>query len=197
MAEKTILDACCGGRMFWFDQQDERAIFQDKRQQTREPARRLSGGMVTFRDIAPDFLVDFRDMPYPDETFWHVIFDPPHFHNGAGASGILAYKYGLLKDTWRDDIRKGFSECFRVLKPNGTLIFKWCETEIPLREVLSLTPVKPMYGHRSGKRSLTHWVAFTKPNTACSGRVDSSRSPELFPAEVIPPAKVTRQSTRR
>jgi hypothetical protein len=38
---------------------------------------------------------------------------------------------------------------------------------------------------------------FTLPNKACSGRVDSAGSPELFPAEVIPPAKVTRQSTRR
>ena len=38
---------------------------------------------------------------------------------------------------------------------------------------------------------------FTPSNTACSGRVDSSGSPELFPAEVSSPAKVTRQSTRR
>lgn len=37
----------------------------------------------------------------------------------------------------------------------------------------------------------------TPSNTACSGRVDSSGSPELFPAEVSPSAKVTRQSTRR
>ena len=37
----------------------------------------------------------------------------------------------------------------------------------------------------------------TPSNTACSGRVDSSRSPELFPAEVSPSAKVTRQPTRR
>jgi len=34
-------------------------------------------------------------------------------------------------------------------------------------------------------------------NTACSGRVDSSAQSELFPAEVIPSAKVARQSTRR
>ena len=38
---------------------------------------------------------------------------------------------------------------------------------------------------------------FTPSNTASSGRVDSSRSPELFPAEVESPAKVTRQSARR
>ena len=37
----------------------------------------------------------------------------------------------------------------------------------------------------------------TPSNKACSGRVDSSGSPELFPAEVSPSAKVTRQSARR
>jgi hypothetical protein len=51
-----------------------------------------------------------------------------------------------------------------VLKPGGTLIFKWAETEFPLREILALTPHKPLYGHRSGKASKTHWVAFCKPN---------------------------------
>lgn len=25
----TILDMCCGSRMFWFDKQDERAVFTD------------------------------------------------------------------------------------------------------------------------------------------------------------------------
>jgi hypothetical protein len=35
-----------------------------------------------------------------------------------------------------------------------------------LREVLALTPEKPLYGHRSGKKAQTHWVAFLKPNAA-------------------------------
>lgn len=26
MTEQTILDMCCGSRMFWFDKQDERAV---------------------------------------------------------------------------------------------------------------------------------------------------------------------------
>jgi SAM-dependent methyltransferase len=60
-------------------------------------------------------------------------------------------------------LRGGFSECFRVLKPGGTLIFKWAETEIPLAEVLALTEHQPLYGHRSGKAAKTHWVAFIKP----------------------------------
>ena len=36
---------------------------------------------------------------------------------------------------WKDMIKKGFQECFRVLKPNGTLIFKWNECRIPIKEI--------------------------------------------------------------
>jgi SAM-dependent methyltransferase len=169
MAEKTILDACCGGRMFWFDKQDERVIFQDKRQLSRVIDIGTHGTVGRSpRHIAPNVKVDFTNMPYSDETFWHVVFDPPHYHKAVGKTGVIAFDYGVLADTWRDDISKGFTECFRVLKPNGTLIFKWCEVEIPLKEVLCLTPIPPLYGHRSGKKALTHWVAFTKPNTACT-----------------------------
>lgn len=47
-------------------------------------------------------------------------------------------KYGKLSDRWREDRSKGFSECLRVLKPNGTLIFKWNEEQIKLSEILPL-----------------------------------------------------------
>lgn len=61
-------------------------------------------------------------------------------------------------------IRRGFAECFRVLRPGGTLIFKWNELAVPVREILALTPERPLYGHKSGKASKTHWIAFLKPN---------------------------------
>jgi hypothetical protein len=31
-------------------------------------------------------------------------------------------------------------------------------------EVLKLTTERPLFGHKSGKQSATHWVAFLKPN---------------------------------
>lgn len=160
-----VLDACCGTRMFWFDKQDKRALFADKRQGTRIIDVGTPGTIGrTPKVVAPDVLQDFTAMNLPDNTFWHVVFDPPHFHKGAGATGRIAFDFGLLPGNWRDMLRDGFTECFRVLKPHGTLIFKWCEAEIPLREVLALTPEKPLYGHRSGKKAQTHWVAFMKPN---------------------------------
>lgn len=70
-------------------------------------------------------------------------------------------KYGCLdKDTWQDDIAKGFEEAFRVLKENRILVFKWNETQIKTAEILALTDKKPLYGHPSGKRANTHWIAF-------------------------------------
>jgi len=74
----------------------------------------------------------------------------------------LAARYGRLGADWRDDLRAGFSECFRVLRPEGTLIFKWNEAQVPLRDVLALAPQPPLFGHRSGRRSMTHWLAFFK-----------------------------------
>ena len=32
----SVLDACCGSRMFWFDRADARAVFVDKRRETHE-----------------------------------------------------------------------------------------------------------------------------------------------------------------
>jgi SAM-dependent methyltransferase len=49
-------------------------------------------------------------------------------------------------------LRLGFAECFRVLRPGGTLIFKWNETQVPLKEVLALTPHKPLFGHPNGRK---------------------------------------------
>lgn len=90
-----------------------------------------------------------------------VVTDPPHIVNSS-ANGNVAKYYGVLHGDWREELRKGFAECFRVLKPNGTLIFKWNECSIPVREILALTPEKPLFGHKTGKLSKTHWVAFLK-----------------------------------
>ena len=141
--------------MMWFDKDDPRATFGDIRTETRD----LCDGRVLTVD--PDVVMDFRDMPFPDDTFHLVVFDPPHLER-LGKDSWTAAKYGQLLPGWRDDLRLGFAECFRVLKPGGTLIFKWNEDQIPVSEVLALTPEKPLFGHKSGRLSKTHWIAFIK-----------------------------------
>ncbi|HGW8344694.1 TPA: class I SAM-dependent methyltransferase, partial [Acinetobacter baumannii] len=106
-------------------------------------------------------MMDFRDMPFKDGQFTLVVFDPPHLVK-AGKQSWLAAKYGKLSEDWREDIRKGFAECFRVLTNGGVLIFKWNETQIKVSELLELTDQKPLFGHISGKRSNTHWITFMK-----------------------------------
>ena len=90
-----------------------------------------------------------------------VVFDPPHLLR-AGESGWLFAKYGRLNATWKDDLRKGFSECWRCLREGGTLIFKWNEEQIPVSEILKLAPAEPLLGNRSGQK--THWIVFYKGN---------------------------------
>lgn len=157
----AVLDACCGSRMFWFDRQDPRATFMDKRQEVHTLPDVSSSGGSRQLVIAPDVVADFTAMPFPDESFSLVAFDPPHFERN-GATGWVGLKYRTLGDGWEDVLRRGFAECFRVLRPEGTLIFKWCAADIPLSRVLALTPAKPLFGHRSGKQQRTHWVAFMK-----------------------------------
>ena len=50
----------------------------------------------------------------------------------------------------------------RVLKPNGVLIFKWNEVEVPISKILHLFGKQPLFGHASGKRMNTHWMCFMK-----------------------------------
>jgi len=158
-----ILDACCGSRMFWFDKQNPIALFMDKRCETHD-IDIGTPGTIGRRPVvvAPDVQASFTDMPFPDETFHLVVFDPPHL-TSLGEDGIIAKKYGRLFGDWRSDLRAGFAECFRVLKRNGTLVFKWCSTEIGLTDVLALSPEKPLFGHTSGRKAATHWVTFMKP----------------------------------
>ncbi|WP_261803704.1 class I SAM-dependent methyltransferase [Variovorax sp. PAMC26660] len=157
----SILDACCGSRMFWFDPKHQGVLFGD----VREESHILCDGRAL--DIKPDVLMDFRDMPFPDNSFKLISFDPPHLRK-AGKLSWLGLKYGVLGQDWRDDIRKGFAECFRVLEPEGILIFKWNEIQIKVSEVLALTEHKPLFGHKSGKRADTHWITFMKPALAAA-----------------------------
>ncbi len=159
---KPVLDACCGVRMMWFDKEDDRCLFADQREDELKIDHWPSQLGRASKKIKPDQIHDFKNMPYEDESFYHVVFDPPHVKKICSKS-IIAFVYGSLnEETWKEDLTKGFAECFRVLKKNGTLIFKWNEVQIPLREVLKLTPEKPLYGHRSGKKANTHWIAFIK-----------------------------------
>lgn len=165
---EMVLDACCGSRMFWFDRKNPNVVYADKRHETHELKDKSSKGGSRSLVIAPDLLADFTNLPFGDGRFAMVVFDPPHLVSN-GRSGWLAKKYGKLGADWREDIRKGFAECFRVLKAEGCLIFKWNEHEIPVARILELTPVKPLFGNQGGRTAKSHWVVFMKPHDGDNG----------------------------
>lgn len=161
--DKPVLDATCGSRMIWFNKNNELAVFVDKRELDCEAIWTSGDGKVTrYCSIHPDIIADFTNLPFEDNTFYHVVFDPPHLIQG-GDNAWMVKKYGKLnKDTWKQVLHDGFSECMRVLKPYGTLIFKWNETQIPVKDVIAAIGARPLYGNRSGKQGKTHWMAFIK-----------------------------------
>lgn len=150
--EPIILDACCGSRMFHYNKENPNVIFMDNRclEETLCDGRKLK--------INPDIFADFRSMPFEDSSFSLVIFDPPHLLK-VGESSWLCKKYGKLSETWPADIKKGFDECMRVLKPHGTLIFKWATRDITLKQILEVVKTQPIIFHKNNN---TFFLVFMK-----------------------------------
>lgn len=96
---KKILDACCGSRMFWFDKANPHVVYGDIRSESHV----LCDG----RDlhIKPDVEMDFKNMPFSDDTFKLVVFDPPHLKS-IGTKSWMFKKYGSLTSTWKDDLNE-------------------------------------------------------------------------------------------
>ncbi|HGF4956646.1 TPA: hypothetical protein ACF33T_004419 [Vibrio parahaemolyticus] len=155
MTKALVLDACCGSKMLWFDDENPLTLFSD----IRELETQLCDGRPLV--IKPDQLNDFRDLSFDDSSFKVVLFDPPHLKK-VGDKAWMALKYGKLTNDWFKDLSAGFKECFRVLETDGILVFKWNEVQIKTSEVLKCSPYKPMFGHISGKRADTHWILFMK-----------------------------------
>ena len=109
---KKILDVACGGEMFYFDKNDPRVLFCD----IREVDTNLCDGRHFV--VAPDVKCDFVALPFEDNTYRLVVFDPPHLLRNTGKSkfadmygsvnekatptGYQHIKYGALYGDWRE-----------------------------------------------------------------------------------------------
>ena len=90
MIEK-ILDPYCGSRMFHFDRKSPHVVFGDIRSESHILCDQRA------LDITPDIQMDFRNMPFSDDQFNLVVFDPPHLVK-VGPQSWLALKYGKLQE---------------------------------------------------------------------------------------------------
>jgi SAM-dependent methyltransferase len=151
--------------MWWWNKEHPLAIYMDKHRVprgssemlvTNEGKRHASPGWA----CEPDVVGDFRAMPFADETFQMVTFDPPH-NVRTEALGVNGLMYGALHpDTEQEDLRRGFAECWRVLAPGGTLVFKWAGK---IERVKPHFPATPIVGTRVPRGLQTWWLVFYKP----------------------------------
>ena len=154
---KIILDACCGPRFMWFNKKHPNTLYIDIRKEEKGFSQERPNC-----EIKPDMVADFRKLPFEDKQFKHIVWDPPHLLKLMETS-IMRKKFGVLNsETWQYDLKKGFDELWRCLDDYGTLVFKWCEINISIKEVLALFSEKPLYGHPTAKRGKTKWFCFVK-----------------------------------
>ena len=144
-----ILDATSGGRMMWFDKDPEGVLFVDRR--VVPPGSIVQQPLWS---VNPDVKADNRSLPYKDNSFELVVFDPPH--TTISEDSIIGTKYGKLTDL--HEVVAGINECLRV--SNGFVVFKWAETEFPLSAILEHVTHLPLFGHTTAKSGLTMWVMF-------------------------------------
>ena len=86
-----ILDMSCGGKLFYYDTKNKDITFCDIRKGKYE----FTEGRNV--EVLPDVVCDFRALPFQDEMYDLVIFDPPHLIR-AGEKSFMAIKYGKLTD---------------------------------------------------------------------------------------------------
>ena len=111
---QRILDATVNERRFW-----------------RGSKRRVTGLDIDAR-LSPDVVGDNMNMPFPDEDFDVVVYDPPHIPNqGKDKTKDFNKRFGLVL---RSPKENGYTfthtfppfvrEAFRVLRPEGILLCK-------------------------------------------------------------------------
>lgn len=141
----SVLDATAGGKHMWHDEMKEadHVVFADRRE---VDGLDLQPGW----ECAPDVLCDFRQLPFGDDSFDLICFDPPHRVNEDGMeqlTGVVLRKYGALRaETWHSDLRDAFDELWRVLRPGGTLTFKWADETKSHDAVLGQLEQTPLFG---------------------------------------------------
>lgn len=174
--EKFILDVTAGMRKIWFDKNQENTVFLDKKDDSellmdyRNTMRAINRyGIGNYKKRVrtnPTVVGDYAKIEYPNNTFDLIVFDPPHFIKKKQDVHWKFKTWGCLNaETWQSEIKKATRELLRVLKPHGILIFKWNDTDVSVKEVLTLFPIKPLFGHlgtRRKKKNRTYWLCFMK-----------------------------------
>jgi len=153
--EKLILDSSAGNRMMWSNKNPPLTVFMDKETRLRTP---------------PDVFGCWESLPFRDNAFRCVIFDPPHKFNrrsGFWADPESPNYYGadIRREKLTSGIYHGTREFLRIAE---RLCFKWSDDEISLQRILSLFPKEWAETYRRGDDKIrVHgntmwWITFLR-----------------------------------
>jgi hypothetical protein len=169
MSLPIILDATSSFRRMWRNKIHPSTVFMDIRSNTKL-LKDWEANMIQ-KDRATDIeftkltiQADFTHLPFKDESFFHINYDPPQLIH-LGKTSIYYKQFGCLEaDTWRRVLKEAAKELLRVLKEGGTLNVKWNDRDISDNDVLALFPIAPAYGQvgSHGTSSKTSWFTFIK-----------------------------------
>jgi len=120
-----MLDATAGNRMMWKNKNPPLTIFIDKEARLKIP---------------PDIIAAWERLPFRNNVFDCIIFDPPHYPKFGPKSrhgnpqshswfGMFGTKTKLVRA-----MAKALQEFIRVGKDSCRLCFKWCDTRIEYLE---------------------------------------------------------------
>ena len=92
MDNKFILDACCGGRMMWYNKNHPNTLYID----IRKEEKGFIEDIPNF-EVNPDIIADFTNLPpeIKNKKFKLIVWDVPHFRTRK-LSGIFQKKFGGL-----------------------------------------------------------------------------------------------------
>ncbi len=160
-----ILDATAGFRGIWYIKNHPFVTFLDKR---TGYTKNTNGTKIKNRrhfKLDPDIIADWtKTIPFDDEYFDMVIFDPPHFIiDNDKSDSCLTLRYGRIdKSNYKQYLGAGFKELFRVLKKEGVFILKWCENTHKVDDIIKLSPYPALFGSKTGQNHKNYWILFIK-----------------------------------
>lgn len=139
--------------MLWYNKCHPNTVYVDRRIVPKGGIG--SRGWNKNWQVRPDICASFTALPFRDNYFDLVLWDPPHL-TSSGTGKIHAHYGELPNNDWRGVLRDGFNECYRVCR--GAVHFKWNSRQIPLKDILALFSTKPLYRTRGD----TTWSIFVK-----------------------------------
>jgi len=146
----------------WYQKNHPYVTFMDKRKETFLSTHQ-NQKKRTYK-VDPDVVSEWKDAPFPDEYFDMIIFDPPHLiWKNEKKESTLDKQHGYFyANEYEKILKEGIDKLFRILKPDGVFILKWCELSVPVKKIIEMCPYPPLFGTRTGQANKTHWIVFIK-----------------------------------